>query len=240
MVCVSEAFRKEVCKKTGISVSRTQVVYHGVSPAFRTGKDLQDQDTVRNKLGLEYPFVLSVSTINPHKNYETLIRAFSRVIESPELSAYHLLIAGGIGVSSTYEMLLKLVEDLNLKDKVNFLGRVDHKNLVSYYRAADVFVFPSRLETFGHPLIEAMAAGTPVVSSDLPVCQEICQDAALYFEPEDDVLLARHIQRVLRNQDLGRKLARRGVERSRIFSWDVAARQTIEVFQQVAGNSTFR
>jgi glycosyltransferase involved in cell wall biosynthesis len=185
--------------------------------------------------GLEYPFVFSVSTINPHKNYETLIRAFSRVIEAPELSTYHLLVAGGTGLSSTYAMLWELVDRLRLRDRVHFLGEVGHEELVSYYQSADVFVFPSRLETFGHPLVEAMASGTPVLSSDLAVCREICQDAALYFEPQNDDRLASHIQNVLLNPGLRQELARRGLERSRIFSWDAAAQQMIEIFRQVAG-----
>jgi len=234
VVCVSEMFRQEVCKKSHIPESKTQVVYHGLSPLFRTREAVEHKCTAIDKLGLEYPFVLSVSTINPHKNYETLIRAFARVVRSPELSAYHLMIAGGMGVSSTYDMLLELVDRLNLKDKVHFLGNVDHWDLVLYYWAADASVFPSRLETFGHPLVEAMATGTPVISSDLPVCREICQDAALYFGPEEDALLTKHIQTVLRDRDLRQELARRGMERSRLFSWDTAARQMIEIFQRAA------
>ena len=235
VVCVSETFREEICRKTGIPVPKTQVVYHGLSPLFRADGIPERKNQAMDRLGLTYPFVLSVSTISPHKNYETLIRAFSEVVRSPELSAYHLVIAGGVGVSSTYDMLLELVDKLNLKGKVHFLGQVDHRNLVYYYRAAEAFVFPSRLETFGHPLVEAMAAGTPIVSSDLDVCREICQDAALYFEPQNDDRLASHIQNVLLNPDLRQELARRGLERSRIFSWDAAAQQMIEIFRQVAG-----
>jgi glycosyltransferase involved in cell wall biosynthesis len=234
VVCVSETFRREICEKTRIPVSKTQVVYHGLSPLFRAGEDSEHNNSAGDTLSLKYPFILSVSTVNPHKNYETLIRAFSQVVRLPQLSAYHLMIAGGIGVSSTYKMLLALIDELDLKDKVHFLGHVAHEDLVSYYRAARVFVFPSRLETFGHPLVEAMATGIPVISSDLPVCREICQDAAWYFDPQDDAMLADRIQTVLLDQDLGQELARRGIERSRAFSWDTAARQMVEIFQQVA------
>jgi glycosyltransferase involved in cell wall biosynthesis len=235
VVCVSETFRREICEKTRIPVSKTQVVCHGLSPLFRAGEDSEHNNSTGDTLSLKYPFILSVSTVNPHKNYETLIRAFSQVVRLPQLSAYHLMIAGGIGVSSTYKMLLALIDELDLKDKVHFLGHIAHEDLVSYYRAARVFVFPSRLETFGHPLVEAMASGTPIVSSDLAVCREICQNAALYFAPQNDNRLASHVQSVLLNPDLRQELARRGLERSQIFSWDTAAQQMTEIFRQVAG-----
>lgn len=231
VVCVSETFRREVCKKTGLPESKTQVVYHGLSPLFREASECEDNGL--EKPVWEYPFILAVSTINSHKNYETLIRAFAKVVQLPEWSAYHLLVAGDIGDRNTYKMLLGLVDTLNLERQIHFLGGVDHSRLISYYRTADAFVLPSRLETFGHPLVEAMAAGTPVIASDLPVCREICQDAALYFEPEDNALLADHMQDVLRDRGLRQELVRRGAERSQVFSWERSARRMVEIFQQV-------
>ena len=119
-------------------------------------------------------------------------------------------------------------------DRVHFLGHVRHYDLVHYYRAAGLFVFPSRLETFGHPLVEAMATGTPVIASDLPVCREICKDGALYFEPDDVTLLSEQIRTVLEEPGLRHALKRRGIERSGAFSWDTAAQQMIDIFEQAA------
>jgi glycosyltransferase involved in cell wall biosynthesis len=231
VVFVSETFRQEVCDKIRIPHSKTHVVYHGLSSLFQ-----QKGETGDARFEPGYPFILSVSTINPHKNYDTLIRAFSRIIDSPDLSMYHLVIVGGIGRQSTYDMLVRLVAELDLVAKVHLLGEVEHGLLPAYYRAAEIFVLPSRLETFGNPLVEAMATGTPIVASNLPVCREICRDAAVYSDTEDHESLAKNMEDLLRNSPIRQQLAEKASKRSRAFSWDRAASKMIRIFEQVAGS----
>jgi glycosyltransferase involved in cell wall biosynthesis len=233
VVFVSEVFRNEVCSRLRIPRARTRVVHHGLSPAFQRSDAGEPREAIRARLGLANPFLLSVSTVAPHKNYETLIRAFAEASRSSDLAQLDLVIAGSCDESGAYyQMLLRLVDQHNLHGRVHFVGSVDHADLVSYYQAADLFVFPSRLETFGHPLVEAMAAGTSVISSNLSVCCEICGDAASYFDPNDANGLATLVQTLMREPHRRREFVQRGLRRAQDFSWDTAAHQMILIFRE--------
>jgi len=127
---------------------------------------------------------------------------------------------------------MRLVHDSNLQERVHLIGAVKHSTLPSIYKAAKLFVLPSLQETFGHPLIEAMASGLPIVASDIPVIREICQQAAVYFDPNDPDDLRAKMEEVLSNSRLREKLIQKGLERAKIFSWEKCAKQTLAVFKE--------
>lgn len=228
VVFVSEAFRNQVMRQMHLTTDKTRVVHHGLSPIFW-------QPFVQSEPALAHPsdtqpYLLAVSTINPHKNYETLLRAYARL----PADAPHLVIAGKPMHQPTYHQLQAIVAQEQIEDRVHFLGVVPYQELPALYQRATAFVFPSRLETFGHPLVEAMASGTPVIASDLPVCKEICRDVALYFAPDDVGGLVGHMQQLLCDVNLRNRLVQRGRERAEDFSWDESARRLVEVFEELA------
>jgi glycosyltransferase involved in cell wall biosynthesis len=114
----------------------------------------------------------------------------------------------------------KLIDVLGILDSIDMLGSVKYTQLGELYAACDLFVFPSYAESFGHPMLEAMAAGLPVIAADLPVHREVCGDAALYFGVFDEVALAAAALRIFADSALSLDLSRRGRERSATFSWD--------------------
>lgn len=231
IVFVSRSFCRQVTEQLHLEPSKARVVYHGVNPIFSTvGNRVKgDGHSISPEQG---PYLLAVSTIVPHKNYKTLLAAFAMVRHPEGDREVNLAIAGGIGDVALYRSLKQQVQALAISDRVHFLGRVEYESLPTLYRNAIALIFPSRLETFGHPLVEAMASGTPVVASDLPVCHEICQDAALYFQPDDVTGLANHITALLKGPGLRQSLREKGLQRATQFSWEHTAAQMVRIFEE--------
>jgi glycosyltransferase involved in cell wall biosynthesis len=117
--------------------------------------------------------------------------------------------------------------------RIRFVGEVPHTEIADWYRGAELFVFPSFLETFGHPILEAMASGVPVVCADIPVSREVAGDAALYAHPYDATSLARALERGLFEPGTRRTLIERGRKRAERFRWVDSARRHLELFEQV-------
>ena len=128
----------------------------------------------------------------------------------------------------------ELIDRLGVREDIAMLGAIEYGSLHQLYRLCDVFVCPSYSESFGHPLVEAMATGTPVVAADLPVHREVCGQAAVYFEVFDEAALAAQCVRVLSDQTLSEKLKTDGLRRSRQFSWDEHVRQLDALIQRIA------
>ncbi len=220
---VSETFGQQVIRQMRLKPEKTGVVYHGVSPSFfEPGEPLTG-------LPVDSPYFLMVSSINPHKNYETLLRAYAQLPQN----APPLLIAGKPIHAPTYAMLQAIVQQENLQKRVHFLGDVPYEKLPALYRGAVASVMASRLETFGHPLVEAMAAQTPVIASNLPVCLEICGDAALYFKPDNVSTLTEHLQTIWQDTALRERMIAAGQQRAANFSWKKSAQHLVRVFEEL-------
>ncbi|NNL66145.1 MAG: glycosyltransferase, partial [Myxococcales bacterium] len=129
--------------------------------------------------------------------------------------------------------LRERVDALGLAARVRFLGPVPYQDILRYYRGAAALVFPSYIETFGHPLLEAMLCGTPVVAADIPSFREIARDIALYFPPDDAAALAAAVQQVLDDPASARTRTAAGQERARDFSWERATDALCKVFHEV-------
>ena len=124
------------------------------------------------------------------------------------------------------------VRELRLGDRVRFLGRVPYENILAYHRGAQMLVFPSLLETFGHPLLEAMVAGTPVAASDLPSFREVAGNVAAYFDPDDPGSIAKTVEGVLARSDETRARVSEGLERVKRFSWERSVDLLCEYFER--------
>ena len=218
---VSEAMRDVTVERMGLDQAKTKVIHHGLSNIFTLPSSHAQPET---------PYLLAVSTVSPHKDYETMLASFAQsAIQHPGLC---LFIGGSLDGQAYYKSLVKQAEDLGIADRVRFLGRVAYEDLPKLYAGATAFVFTSRMESFGQPLVEAMASGIPIVTSDIPASREVCGEAALYFPPGNVTALTSQLSRVLEEDGLRNSLVEQGLQRAGEFSWDSAAAQLGDLFQE--------
>lgn len=206
---------------------KIRVLYSGVEPRFRP--DVSDASKMRVRaLTCGKPYLLSVSTLQPRKNFVRLIEAFGKIISDFrfQISDLSLVIAGGNGWM--YEQVFQAVERLGLQDRVLFPQFVDDEDLPALYAGALLFVYPSLYEGFGLPVVEAMACGAPIVSSNASSLPEVGGDAVVYFDPRDVDAIAETIRRALSDESLRNDLRARGFAQAKKFSWDQAARELQE------------
>lgn len=202
---------------------KVRIVHHGINPTFNPEPVAERGD-----------FILAVSDIYVQKNLHTLFQALGPVFQRhPRLE---LRIAGQKIDDWYYSRLVAEAESLGIADRIRFLGRLDERELPDLYRRCRVFVFPSTAETFGNPLVEAMACGAPVVSSSSAAMPEIVGDAALLCNPLDHEDMSRALLNVLEDPELAARLSRKGLERAQSFSWKKTARQTADVLLEAAGS----
>ncbi|MEP7337866.1 MAG: glycosyltransferase family 1 protein [Acidobacteriota bacterium] len=185
--------------------------------------------------------LLYVSHYNYFRNFETLIRALPLVksrLKQQTGQDVQLVLTTNIERGAVYggydaTAAAELIDRLGVREDIAMLGAVEYGGLHQLYGLCDVFVCPSYSESFGHPLVEAMATGTPVVSADLPVHREVCGEAAIYFDVFDETALAAQCVRVLADQTLSEKLRTDGLARSRQFSWDEHVRQLDALIRRI-------
>jgi glycosyltransferase involved in cell wall biosynthesis len=236
IIFVSDLLRQKVVQRLHLDPTKTRVVHHGVDEIFRKAPvDVHALSPPWSSLLEQHPFILAVSTLASHKNYETLIRGFGLFVKEKETADATLVIAGDTSDQVLYASLKQRVEELAIADRVFFLGKIPHEHLPLLYQRARMFVFPSRLESFGLPLVEAMASGTPILASDIPVCREVCQTAALFFDVTDAPMLARQMKALWDNDNLRADLKERGHQRALDFSWTKAAIQMTQIFREAVG-----
>ena len=232
-ICVSEHTRNDLVKHYGVPHGRTCVVYHGIDESFRNaGEDATSVQRVRAKFNLtERPYFLFLGSVEPKKNLPMLLRSFGKALEAG-LEA-DLAVAGRAGWQA--QEVREVAESLPiLRDRLHFLGFVDQADLPPLLGGAKAMVTPSRYEGFGMPLIEAMAAGTVVLSSDRGALPEVGADAAKFFSPDDVDALAELLQVIDGDAALCENLRSRGFERAADFSWQQCAQQTLAAYRTAA------
>jgi glycosyltransferase involved in cell wall biosynthesis len=232
VLTVSEASKRDILRFFRIPEEKVTVIYNAIDERFRIPPPDEAAYRIRERFQLHEPFVLYAGNVKPHKNLERLIEALSRLHANgfPELKL--LIIGNDI---SKYAMLRRAVHHHNLHKYVRFLGFVPDQTLAILYRLASVFVFPSLYEGFGLPPLEAMASGTPVVTSNLSSLPEVVGPAAILVDPYDSMSIAEGIARVLCDRHLRENLRRRGLERAEhFFSWEHAAQRVHDIYERVA------
>jgi len=229
VVAVSADIARRLARVAHVGPERVRVVYEGFDPSFArvTGARAVDQALANH--GIPRPFLLFVSSLNVFKNPDKAIRAFA-ALRRPELT----LVMVGRDNTGMIEQWKELTRTLGVAERVRFLGFVPNHELPALYSAAECLLYPSAVETFGLPPLEAMGCGLPVVASNRTSIPEIVGDAALCVDPDDTDALAAAIGRVLDEPDLRRDLAERGRARLPRFSWAQAARETVEVLREAA------
>jgi glycosyltransferase involved in cell wall biosynthesis len=226
----SESLRAEIGKYFQVDDRKFRLIYEAVDhELFKPG----DAGAARAKVatyGVTKPFVLFVSSLWPYKNCEGLLRAWARV--RGELQGHQLAIVGGGRDREYLASLHALAAELGISGDVVFVGAVPLDETVYFYRAAEAFVYPSLNETFGLPILEAMACGCPVVTSDTSAMPETAGGAALLADPGDPESIARAIVEAAgpardRLRDLG-------LTRASQFTWAATGAATLEVYREVA------
>ena len=215
---------------------KIDVIYNAYDERFGIEPREEDVVRVRERYQLHDPFVLYAGNVKPHKNLERLIEAF-HLVRDRGLDRLKLVLIGDD--ISRYTALRRAVHRHQLHKYVRFLGYLPEDTLAVMYRLAGVFVFPSLYEGFGLPPLEAMASGTPVVTSNVSSLPEVAGDAAVLVDPYDTRAIADGIYRVLTDQRLRADLKRRGLARAGQFSWESSVRRVREIYGQVgAGRMT--
>lgn len=228
ILTVSDASKRDIIHFLRTPADKIDVVYNGFDE--RLTATSEDVARVRDRFQLDAPFVLYAGNIKPHKNVDRLIEAFAK-LRARGLGHVNLLIIGD--EISKYSGLRRLVHRHQIRQQVRFLGFVSTDTLAALYRLASAFVFPSLYEGFGLPPLEAMASGTPVITSNTSSLPEVVGDAALLIDPLNADEIADAMVRVLTDASLRADLVQRGFERVKQFSWDVAVRRTHGIYMDV-------
>jgi glycosyltransferase involved in cell wall biosynthesis len=230
ILTVSEASKRDILRYFSVSDAKIDVIYNAIDERFGEEPPEDEVARVRERYQLNDPFVLYAGNIKPHKNLERLIEAF-HTLRRGGLEHVKMLIIGD--EISKYATLRRAVHKYKLHQHVRFFGFVPDKTLAVLYRLAAVFVFPSLYEGFGLPPLEAMASGTPVITSNLSSLPEVVGDAALLIDPYEPDAIADAMRRVLTEPSLRDDLRERGLKRVREFSWERSIRRVRQIYEEV-------
>jgi glycosyltransferase involved in cell wall biosynthesis len=235
VIAVSTSTRRDLENFVGIPRERIRTIYNAPDPAF-SERPSPAVTSILDRYQINYPFLLYAGRTNPRKNIPRLVEAFSVVRGAlqtdPVYQDLRLIIIGD--EISKHPRARRAVIQSRVENAVRFLGFVPIETLRVFYQAAAAFVFPSLYEGFGMPPLEAMACGTPVVTSNVSSLPEVVGEAAVIVNPENVFDIARGIREVLADQDLRTRLVRRGFEQVKQFSWERAAAQVLATYQEVA------
>lgn len=224
MLFPTGAAAKLIGKLINLPAERARVVPHGV-----------DAESFTRMSGSEggRPYLFLPAAVERHKNLEVLIDAIPHLSDT-ELE---LRIAGSTSTDPAYVSELRSrARRLGVEERFRLLGPVPYERVIAFYRGSVALIFPSMLETFGHPMLEAMLAGTPIVASDIPAFREVGEDVALFFQPSDPIALAQEISNL--NSDPASTAARisLGRERAAAYSWKKSTDKLCAVFDEVLGD----
>ena len=243
---VSNFTKIEIEKLFGIPSARIDVVYNAIDERFLHGHaSAADRQLISERYQVNYPFLLYAGRISPHKNVVRMIEAFSALkTELQKDQAYPdlKLIIIGDDVSGNPDLRRTVIRS-GVQHDVRFLGFVPIEVLRTFYDAAKIFVFPSLYEGFGLPPLEAMAHGTPVVTSNVSSLPEVVGHAAVLVHPENVFEIMRALHRVLMDQPLREKMKERSYRQVTKFSWETSVRRIMEVYGEVLdteGKPNFR
>lgn len=240
ILAVSQFTKKDIQRLFKIPDAKVEVVYNAIDERFREGHaSAADRDFIAERYQTNYPFILYAGRISPHKNIIRIIEAFSALkAELAKEGKFHDLKLIIIGDEvSRHPDLRRAVIKSGVQNDVRFLGFVPIEVLRTFYDVAKVFVFPSLYEGFGLPPLEAMAHGTPVVTSNTSSLPEVVGNGAVLVNPENVFEIMRAIHRVLVDQPLREKLKQRGYEQVQHFSWEDSVQRILRVYREVAGET---
>jgi glycosyltransferase involved in cell wall biosynthesis len=237
----SRATKEDLIELYDTAPDKITVLYSGVDSRFTPEAQAGEAERIRQRYKLGHqPVILGLGTLQPRKNYSRLISAFAKIADvSRRLDGrpinHNLVVVGKKGW--LFDSIIADAARLGVRTRVIFPGFVDDEDLPALYRTADLFVFPSLYEGFGLPPLEAMACGTPVVTSNVSSLPEVVGDAGLTVDPTDINGLANSMSRALQDTRLREQMIQRGLERAAEFTWLRAAQQLCQVYQEMSAQS---
>ncbi|HEY8476755.1 MAG TPA: glycosyltransferase family 1 protein, partial [Chloroflexota bacterium] len=235
IIAVSECSKRDIVRTLGLPPERIYVIGNAVDESYRPVRDTWLLNAVRERYNLREKFVLYFGGFDLRKNVHRLIRAYAKI--RPHLpERYQLVIAGRLHLLGhpLYPDPRPLVRQLGLEDDVVFTAQIREQDKAPLYSAATAFVFPSLYEGFGMPVLEAMACGAPVITSNVSALPEVVGDAGVLVNPYSEDDIGEAILALLHDPDRRAELSRRARERARTFTWRQVAEQTLQVYRKVA------
>lgn len=237
VITISQSSKSDICSVFGVSEGRISVVPTGLHPDFQPITDQIALDKVHKNYHLPERFIMGFISSDPRKNSSRLLAAAS-IVES-KLSDVGLVLVCASGAARELVLEASARKDLPLP-RITLISHVPRKDLVALYNLAEALAFPSLYEGFGLPVIEAMACGTPVITSNTSSLPEVAGDAALLVDPTDTDALAEALTAAMVNQTIRTQLISKGIKRAAVFSWERTARETLAVYEQVGSQTKAR
>jgi len=229
----SEFSRNAILRHYRLDEDKVVVVPNAVASQFRPIERAGARAAIQRKFGISRPFVLTVGDLQPRKNHLGLLQAFEEMLQAEPQLPHDLVF---VGKETWYSPELhRAVDRSAIRDRVRFTGFVEDADLVQFYGASELFVFPSFYEGFGLPILEAMACGRAVACSQLTAMPEVANAAGILFDPSSKEEITRAMLDVLRDAELRARLERLVVNRAAAFSWERSAARTLQVYYEVAG-----
>ncbi len=227
IITVSHNSKRDLVEHFGIAPAGVQVIYNGVSPRFRPDVPGEERRRVADKLGLPSPYLLFLGGERPHKNARNVVRAFAEARRGHQLP--HVLVLAG-PMPRNEGRVAALISALDLTDSIRRPGLVDDDDMPGLFAGADAFLYPTLYEGFGLPVVEAMACGTPVLTSSTSALQEIAGGHALLVDPMDATAIAAGIVTLATEPAKRAELTKLGLARAADFSWNKTAEATLSVY----------
>lgn len=229
----SEFSRREIVRAYGLADDSVTVVPNAVSKDFRPRSRERAGAQVRARYGIPSPFILTVGDLQPRKNQTGLICAFEELIRQQSGLPHHLVFVGQEGWNGG-EVRRRAAKS-TVSERIHFAGFVGDEDLLEFYSACELFVFPSRYEGFGLPILEAMACGRAVACSNTSAMPEVADSAAILFDPHSAEEMTRALRDLVLDAELRGRMERLGLQRAAAYSWENSARRTLDVYYSVAG-----
>ncbi|MGD0784507.1 MAG: glycosyltransferase family 1 protein [Sedimentisphaerales bacterium] len=236
VICISEYEKKQIGKYTNSPSDKIKVVYCGVDEQFKVSSSTAETPSKIAQLGIKKPYILSASAFRRLKNIETMIKVF-HVLREKYNVPHQFVLTGPIIDYEYFAEVKNIIKELNEEDNVLILGNVPKEILYILYSSADLLLFLSFAEAFGIPLIEAMASGVPVVTSNSEALPEIAGEAGLVVNSASVEEAVSACYRVISDKQLRSEMIKKGLERAKIFSWEKAARNLLSIYQEVGNNN---
>ncbi len=230
IISVSDTTKRDLIRLLQVNPAKIHIVHEGVDQSYFDRPSGEALANIRSKFDLPDKFIYYVGSIEPRKNLGLAVRALAKIRESRS-DTMKLVVSGSKNWLSSE--LYQLVERYGLVSQVIFTGPVDEAEKIALLHLATVFVFPSIYEGFGLMVLEAFAAGCPVITSNVSSLPEVAGDAAVLIDPKNADELANQLNRLLNDSDLRRKISDKGRERARGFTWERSARETLRIIEGV-------
>jgi len=228
IITISYSTKRDLIHYFKIPDNNITVTHLAADASFRPIKE-SEVDTFREKYNICCPYILYVGTLEPRKNIPNLISAFS----SLKMAGFphKLILTGKLGWK--YEKIFETIRSLKLENEVRLMGRLPDSELPYIYNGAELFVYPSLYEGFGLPPLEAMACGTPVITSNSSSLPEVVGDAGITIDPYNVNMLASTMKDVITNKELQDQMIKRGKDKAKTFTWESTARKTLSVYEEI-------